>query len=196
MRYKRSRQPKTWRSEKQKLQRSYNCRKETLIKSLIAINKLPNTRFGLYGEHDGKWIKFEPDETFSLDTGVTVQAHENFGPRYIESSLSQLFREPSSQQPGYLINLTEDIFGDSPVERITVDNSVAWVPQILQWCRPYPLDPSKIEQYRQLCEETPEPEPLEAEELHDVWQYGNQCRLVPPKLSDNHKAGLVDPKCR
>jgi hypothetical protein len=55
-----------------------------------------------------------------------------------------------------------------------------------------PLDPSKIEQYRQLCEEIPEPEPLEAEELHDVWQHGNQRRPVPPKLSDNHKAGLVD----
>ncbi|KAK0722920.1 hypothetical protein B0T26DRAFT_750260 [Lasiosphaeria miniovina] len=59
-----------------------------------------------------------------------------------------------------------------------------------------PLDPSKIEQYRKVCEETPEPEPLEAEELHDVWQHGNQRRPVPPKLSDKHKAGLVDLKRR
>jgi len=121
MRYKRSRQPKSWRSEEQKLQRSYNCRKETLIKSLIAINKLPNTRFGLYGERDGKWIKFEPDETFSQDTGVRVQARENFGPGYLESPSSQLFRKtpcPSSRQPGCLINLTEDIFEDSPVPEL------------------------------------------------------------------------------
>ncbi|KAK3359289.1 hypothetical protein B0T25DRAFT_564309 [Lasiosphaeria hispida] len=31
-----------------------------------------------------------------------------------------------------------------------------------------PLAPSKTQQYRQLCEETPEPEPLKAEELHDA----------------------------
>src|SRR5437667_7961563 len=60
------------------------------------------------------------------------------------------------------------------------------------------LDPSKIERYRQQLreEETPEPEPLEAEELHDVWKRGNRRRPVPPNLSDNHKASLVDLKHR
>lgn len=61
-----------------------------------------------------------------------------------------------------------------------------------------PLNPSRIERYRQGLgdEETPEPEPLEAQELHDVWQQGNRRRPVPPKLSDRHKADLVDLKRR
>ena len=56
------------------------------------------------------------------------------------------------------------------------------------------LDPSKIERYRQELrdEEAPEPEPLEAQELYDVWRQGNRRRPVPPKLSDRHKANLVD----
>lgn len=60
------------------------------------------------------------------------------------------------------------------------------------------LDSSRIERYRQELhdKETPEPEPLEAQELHDVWQRGNQRRPVPPKLSDSHKADLVDLKHR
>ncbi|KAK3943567.1 hypothetical protein QBC46DRAFT_420016 [Diplogelasinospora grovesii] len=60
------------------------------------------------------------------------------------------------------------------------------------------LDPSRIERYRQELrdEETPEPEPLEAQELHDVWQQGSRRRPVPPKLSDRHKADLVDLKRR
>ena len=60
------------------------------------------------------------------------------------------------------------------------------------------LDPSKIEQYRQELrdDETPEPEPLEDQELHDVWQHGNRRRPVPPNLSDNHKASLVGLKHR
>jgi hypothetical protein len=60
------------------------------------------------------------------------------------------------------------------------------------------LDLSRIERYRQELrdEETPEPEPLEAEELHNVWQQGNQRRPVPPRLSDRHKADLVDLKNR
>ncbi|KAM7224169.1 hypothetical protein V8F06_000642 [Rhypophila decipiens] len=62
----------------------------------------------------------------------------------------------------------------------------------------YPLDPSRIERYRQELrdEETPEPERLEAQELHDIWQQGNRRRPVPPKLSDRHKADLVDLKRR
>jgi hypothetical protein len=57
-----------------------------------------------------------------------------------------------------------------------------------------PLDPSKIERYRQELrdEETPEPEPLEAQELYDVWQHGNRRRPVAPKLSDNQKADIVN----
>ncbi|KAK4219947.1 hypothetical protein QBC37DRAFT_367551 [Rhypophila decipiens] len=62
----------------------------------------------------------------------------------------------------------------------------------------YPLDPSRIERYRQELrdEETPEPERLGAQELPDVWQQGNRRRPVPPKLSDRHKADLVDLKRR
>ncbi|KAJ2902465.1 uncharacterized protein MKZ38_000594 [Zalerion maritima] len=60
------------------------------------------------------------------------------------------------------------------------------------------LDLSKIEQYRQELrdDETPEPEPLEDKELHDIWQHGNRRRPVPPNLSDNHKANLVGLKHR
>ena len=55
------------------------------------------------------------------------------------------------------------------------------------------LDQSRIERYRHQLreEETPEPEPLEAQELHDIWQNGNRRRPVPPKLSDHHKSDLV-----
>ena len=119
MTYKRSRQwrspQKTWRSPQQKFERSYNGRKETIIRMIMAINKLPNTRFGLYGEHEGKWVKFEPDETFSSDIGVTIQTHESFGPSYTATIPAPLFRESSASElskPLCLINLTDDIFGD------------------------------------------------------------------------------------
>jgi len=131
MKYNRRQSKTSWRSEKQKHDRSYNCRKGTLIKSLIAINKLPNTRFGLYGEHDGKWIKFEPDETFSRDIGVTVQAQEKFGPRHVESSLSQVSRQPLPRQTGYLINLTEDIFEDSPEPELIFGTASPMTPSML-----------------------------------------------------------------
>lgn len=47
-------------------------------------------------------------------------------------------------------------------------------------------------------QETPEPEPLflDAQELHDTWQWGNQRRPVPPNLSDRHKVDLVHLKHR
>ncbi len=56
------------------------------------------------------------------------------------------------------------------------------------------LDPDKIARYRQLLreEETPEPEPITREELHDVWTKGNESAPVGPKHSDNYKANLVD----
>jgi hypothetical protein len=38
----------------------------------------------------------------------------------------------------------------------------------------------------------PEFEPLEAQELHDIWEQGYRRRPVLPKLSDGHKADLVD----
>ena len=60
------------------------------------------------------------------------------------------------------------------------------------------LDPSRIKQYqRELRDEkTPEPEPLESQELHDIWKQGNRRRPVPPRLSDRHKADLVKLKHR
>jgi hypothetical protein len=64
---------------------------------ITAINKLPNTRFGLYGEHSGQWIKFEPDENFFRDTGFMIREMPS----------------PPSSRPLSLINLTEDIFSDA-----------------------------------------------------------------------------------
>jgi hypothetical protein len=116
MPFRRSRQPKPWRSAEQRLQRSYNGRKDTLIKMIMAINKLPDTRFGLYGERNGKWLKFEPDENFSHDTGATVRVHESFGPGYktpIPPPLSQEMPSSASFRPDDLINLTGDIFDDA-----------------------------------------------------------------------------------
>ena len=78
----------------------------------MAINTLPNTRFGLYGEHNGRWLKVEPDENFSLDTGATIQVHENFGPALTPSRDNA----PSpciKIEPDSMINLAEDIFSDS-----------------------------------------------------------------------------------
>ncbi|KAM7190507.1 hypothetical protein V8F33_009406 [Rhypophila sp. PSN 637] len=59
-----------------------------------------------------------------------------------------------------------------------------------------PLDRSRINRYQQeLCDkETPEPEPLDAQELHATWQRGNQRHPVPRYLSDRHQADLVDLK--
>lgn len=53
---------------------------------------------------------------------------------------------------------------------------------------------SRIERYQQQLrdDETPDPEPLEAQELHDVWERGNKRRPVPPNLSHRYKAELVD----
>lgn len=54
----------------------------------------------------------------------------------------------------------------------------------------HPVDTSAIaQQLRE--EETPEPEPLDGQELQDVWQRGNQRRLLPKTLSDHHKSDLV-----
>ncbi len=80
----------------------------------MALNNIPNTRFGFYGKHNGKWLKFEPDDDFSRDIGATIQAHESFGPNSTTSTPPQLFQDltPSTSfQPDDLINLTEDIFG-------------------------------------------------------------------------------------
>jgi hypothetical protein len=87
-----------------------------LIRMIMAINKLPNMRFGLYGEYRGKWIKFELDENFSCDTSVTIRVYESFGPSYSEPIPPLLSGEmPSSPlfPPLSLINLIEDIFSDA-----------------------------------------------------------------------------------
>ena len=54
------------------------------------------------------------------------------------------------------------------------------------------LDLSRIERYQQeLCdEENPIHKPLEAQELHHVWQRGNRRCPLPPTHSDRHKAQL------
>jgi hypothetical protein len=116
MTYQPSRERKIWRSPEQKLQRSYNSRKNTLVRMVAAINQLPNTRFGLYGEHSGKWIKVEPDENFFRDTGFMIRASESVEPGYTEPTPPPLFRDmpsPPSFRPLSLINLTEDIFSDA-----------------------------------------------------------------------------------
>lgn len=53
---------------------------------------------------------------------------------------------------------------------------------------------SRIARYQQQLrdDETPEPEPLQAQELHDVWQRGNERRPMPPNLSLRYKAELVN----
>lgn len=106
------RQPKFWRTTDQKYERTFKGRKETLIKTLMAINKLPDTRFGFYGERNGKWMKFEPDEKFALDTGVKIRTHDSFGLDNTAPTPPLSFQEQPPHSPVGLIVLTEDIFGD------------------------------------------------------------------------------------
>ena len=55
------------------------------------------------------------------------------------------------------------------------------------------LSSAEIEAYQKRLreEETPEPEPLDVDDLRKVWDRGNKRRPLPPNYSLNHKVDLV-----